>query len=563
MIALFDKVDSSFSREQMKTWLPRLLVLLLLFVTIVYPLWHLFLASLQDQETWSLKHYFEFFNARSSHSLEALGGSLFVSLATVLLAALIGIPLAFLFERFELPGKRLLSVLATLPIVLPPLVGVVAFMVLLGDTGILPRLLQVAFGLEQQPFRLQGVSGILIVHAYSFYVYFFLFVRAALKRLDGATIEAAQSLGASRLAVLFRVVLPQLRPALIASGILVFMISMASFSAPLLFAGNFRILTVEIFKNKMQGNMPMAIAQSVMLAVISIVFLILSIRRQQGGGVAGQKGVPLPPRPIRSAGARFAAVVLAALASFVLALPHLTLLLISFVEKGTWTSQILPDTFTLEYYRAVFADPRVSEPILNSLKMATLATLANLLIATLVAYWNTQKNWRFGRMGEMMIMLPWAVPGTVIAIALIVAFNQPHWFTGGAVLVGSFWILPLAYFIRHLPVVYRAGHAAFQRFDPAQEEAARSLGAGSVMTFRRVLLPAIRPALLSGALLAAVMSLGEFVSSILLYTYENKPISMAIYNEFRDNLGGAATYGVLLTILIFAISWLSEKWGEI
>ncbi len=563
MNLLFDKVEPSFSREQIKAWLPRALVLLLLFLTIVYPLWQLFTASLMHEGGWSLRHYLEFFDAGGNHSLAALGGSVVVSLATVVLAGLIGIPLAFLFERFELPGKRLLSVLATLPIVLPPLVGVVAFMVLLGDSGMLPRLLQSAFGLEHQPFRLQGVTGILIVHAYSFYVYFFLFVRAALKRLDGSTIEAAQSLGADQARILFRVVLPQLRPAITASGILVFMISMASFSAPLLFAGNFRILTVEIFKNKMQGNMPMAIAQSVMLAVISIVFLIFSLRQGQEGGTAGQKGVPLPPRPIRSAGARFAAVVIATVASIFLALPHLTLLLISFVEKGSWTSQVLPDTFTLDYYRAVFSDARVSEPIVNSLKMAALATAANLFIATLMAYWNTQTKWRFARAGEMMIMLPWAVPGTVIAIALIVAFNQPHWFTGGAILVGSFWILPLAYFIRHLPVVYRAGHAAFQRFDPAQEEAARSLGAGSLMTFRHVLLPAVRPALLSGALLAAVMSLGEFVSSILLYTYENKPISMAIYNEFRDNLGGAATYGVLLTILIFAISWLSEKWGEI
>ena len=484
-----------------------------------------------------------------------------ISLDSVFFAGIVGIGLAFLVELIALPAQSFLAAVATLPIVLPPLVVVVAFIFLLGESGIIPRVLQQIFNLPRPPFYLEGLSAIIFVHAYSFYVYFFLFTRAAFQRMDGATIEAAQSLGASRFTVLRRVIFPQLRPAISAAAILVFMISMASFSAPFLFGGNYRVLTVEIYNAKLQGDMPMAMTQAVMLGAISILFLFLNVRTEKSS-VAGQKGVPLPPRPITKKIYRRLAAAIAVIASLILAAPHLTLLLLSFTKNGSWTSQILPTTYTFANYVSLFLDQKVSDPVINGTPRALMATDANFVIAVVAAFWITQRRWRAAKFAEMMIMLPWAIPGTVIAIALIIVFNSPHWFTVGTVLVGSFWILPLAYFIRHLPVVYRAANAAFSRFDKFQEEAARSLGASGWLTFRKVVFPAIRPGILAGLLLAMVMSLGEFVSSILLYTFSNRPISMAILNEIRlINLGTASAYGVMLTLMIFLITWLANRWG--
>ncbi len=556
--------NSNMSRLHRKISFWQIALLAVLVATILVPIVQLIARSFRVDGGFGLQHYLVFFDAGRSTSLQALWGSVWVSLLSTLFAALIGVPLAFLFERFELPFKNLLGTIAILPVVLPPLVGVVAFMFLLSESGILPRLLQAVLHLERPPFSLSGIQAVIAVHAYSFYVYFFLFIRAALKRLDGATLEAARSLGASSSMVFRRVIFPQIRPAFSAAAVLVFMISMASFSAPFIFAGETRILTVEIYNSKLQGNMSMAITQSVMLAAISLLFLGLALRGERRFLGAAQKGLPLPPRPIRSTWARAVAAVLAALAGLILILPHLTLFLLSFVKNGTWTSQLLPDTFTLENYWNLLREPNVAEPVINSLKMATLATLGNVLLAVALAYWNVRGRWRWGSFSEILVMLPWAIPGTVIAIALIVAFNQPRWLTFGQVLVGTFWILPLAYFIRHLPVVYRACHAAFTRFDPALEEAARSLGASGVRVWRKVILPAIRPGLLAGGLLALVMSLGEFVSSILLYTFSNRPISVAILSEIRlFNLGSAAAYGMFLTILIFGITYISSRWGEL
>jgi iron(III) transport system permease protein len=150
-----------------------------------------------------------------------------------------------------------------------------------------------------------------------------------------------------------------------------------------------------------------------------------------------------------------------------------------------------------------------------------------------------------------LVMLPWALPGTVLAIALAYTFNVHRPLEGRFVLVGTFAILPLAYFIRNVPLVTRAALASFRQLDPALEEAAAALGASRWTSARRVVLPLVLPGLAAGALLAFVTALGEFVSSILLYTHRTRPISVEMLSQLRGfDFGGAAAYGVILILLV-------------
>ncbi|TVP54837.1 MAG: iron ABC transporter permease, partial [Gemmatimonadales bacterium] len=219
---------------------------------VLYP--HLFVLgdSIWIEGALSLDGYRTFFTSRAE--LEALWGSLWISLGSVLLSALIGIPLGFLFTRYDFPGRTVLGALAALPVLLPPLVGVIAFLFLYGESGIFTRLVQAGLGLERPPWRLVGGWAILLVHAYSMYVYFYLFTAAGLARLDASAIEAAESLGAGRWRTFRTVTLPMLTPSLLAASVLVFMTSMASFSAPYIFGGGFRVLTTQIFNSKMSGE---------------------------------------------------------------------------------------------------------------------------------------------------------------------------------------------------------------------------------------------------------------------------------------------------------------------
>lgn len=549
------------------TWLALAVLFLVLALIIYLPLFELLQESLHLDGDWSLANFQRFFDFENPTYLRALWGSVAISVLTVLGSALVGVPLAIFFSRFQFPGRKLFGVLMTLPLLLPPLVGVIAFYFLMSETGIIPRVLQKILNLETAPLVLRDVPAILLVHIYSFYVFFYLFSRNALAGLDRSLEEAASGLGASRFMLWRRVILPQLQPALLGASMLVFMNSMASFTAPYMFGGNstWRFLSLEIYKAKLNGDLALSITQAVILAGISVLFLFLMrwYGRDHPEG-RGSKGVAMPPRYVTNPWQKFLLALGGSLAIFFLMLPQLTLVLIAFVKNDTWTWQILPDEFTLNNFASLFTSRDMAEPWLNSLWMSALATAAGVFVAVAAAFLSTRprRSRMLNHAIDASVMLPWAVPGTVIAIALIIVFDQPFWFTGGSILIGSAAILPLAYFIRHLPIQFRAAVASFAQLDPALEEAAQNLGASWTMRFRRVTLPLILPGIVTGGMMAFVIALGEFVSSILLYTYSNRPLSIAIFSELRlFNLGSAAAYSVLLTVLIGLVMWLGQKWS--
>ncbi|MEM9998266.1 MAG: iron ABC transporter permease [Bacteroidota bacterium] len=503
-----------------------------------------------------------FFDGWDAAGVRALRNSVGIALATVVGAGVLGTALAYAFFRYDLPLKGVLQGVAVLPLALPPLVGVLAFLFLYSESGVIPRALQVALGLDAVPFRFEGLSAVWLVHVYAFYVYFYLFVAAALARLDRSLLDASADLGASGWTTLRRVVLPLLRPALVGAALLVFMVAMASFTAPLLFAEDEPFLTVYIYQQKINGNLALSATASVVLTSLCLLFLVgleLGPRfsgRGRGplGGVAG-KGAGRGGAPIRSGWARaLAGVAVGAMLLFVL-LPVAMVVLLSFVQEGAWTTQVLPPAYTLDNWRAVFADPDVAAPIRNSLWMATVATAANVVfgVATALVIAKTKVVGR--GLLRALALLPFAVPGTVIALGLIVAFDEPSALGFGQILVGTFWLLPLAYFVRHLPLVVQATQAALDAYDDRLTEASADLGAGAWTTFRRVVWPVILPSVAAGTLLTFVTALGEFVASILLYVFGNRPISVEIFAQLRlYDLGAAAAYSVLLIGLVVAAS---------
>ena len=480
-----------------------------------------------------------------------LWSSIWISLASVVLAAGIGIPLAFLFEWFDFPGRKTLGAIIALPVVLPPLVGVIAFLFLYGESGFVARTVQALFGLEQAPWRLQGPLAILLVHAYSMYVYFYLFTRAGLARLDVSMLEAAEALGADRRRTLWRVVVPLLRPSLVGAAMLTFMTALGSFSAPYIFGGGFRVMTTQIVATKLNGDLPLAMVETVVLALVAVVALVI-LRRTEGDDilVALGKGIAPRPRPIRSVGIRRLTTVAGWGLAVLLLLPHLTLGLVSLVPYGAWTTEILPPVINLDNYRRLFSEPERLRPLLNSLWMATASTAAAVALALVAGWLVVRRRVVLRRVIEGLLVLPWALPGTVFAIALAIAFSTHAPLELRFVLVGTAVILPLAYLVRGLPLTGRGLLAAFRQLDPSLEEAAASLGAGRARTLARVTLPQLRPGLAAGASLAFVAGLGDIVASIVLYTYETRPISIEILSSLRlAETGVAAAFGVVLMIV--------------
>lgn len=531
-----------------------------------YPLWITLLDALGltgagtvgTVERWS--NFGEFIGR--ADEWRALWRSVWISVASTVLAGAVGIPLAFVFERLEFPGRRVLGGLVALPVALPPLVGVIAFLFLYGESGFLTRGLQMALGLESAPWRLQGPGAILLVHTYSMYVYFYLFTRSALSRLDAAFIEAAASLGAGRLRTLWRVVFPLLRPATTGAALLAFMTSLASFSAPYIFGGGFRVMTTQILASKLNGELGMAQMEAMTLAAVALLGLwgMRRMDRHSGEVVGGVRGVTPARRRLQRKWARWGATLLGWGMAVFLLLPHLTLLLISFVPPSTWTVEQVPPILNLDNYRSLMDSPERLRPIVNSLWMAGVATAGALLLGFLAANYAVRWRGRLGSVLETLIAIPWAIPGTVFAVSLATAFSVHSPVTGRFILVGTPWILPLAYLVRGLPLTGRSSLAGLRQFDRSLEEAARGMGASVLRTAWRVTLPLLRPALLAGAGLVFITALGDLVTSVVLYTYDTRPISIEILSSLRlQETGVAAVYGVLLMVLSGLVFTL---WGK-
>lgn len=503
------------------------------------------------------------FGSRSSANVRALVNSVWISVWSVVGAGVLGTGLAWAFHRFDFPLKRVLVSVAALPLALPPLVGVLAFLFLYGESGILPRGIQAVLNMESVPFSFSGLWAVWLIHVYSLYVFFYLFCRASLTGIDRSQIEASQDLGASGLRTFLSVTVPHMRPAMVSAALLVFMISMASFTAPLLFAGTENFLTLQIYNYKMNGNLAYSAGVSVVLTAICLLFLLfLEAGRSRRRTAPASKGASPVSSPVRSGPARLLAVTGAFVVLTFLLLPILTIVLISFVEEGSWTWQVLPTAYTLDNYAGLLSEPDVFRPVANSLRMATLASVANLIFGVATALLIVKGRMRGRGLIRTLAILPFAIPGTVIAINLIVTFNEPTALSGGSILVGTVWLLPLAYFIRHIPLIVRSTMASLESYDDGLTDASQDLGAGTATTIRRVVLPIIAPGILAGTLLTFVTALGEFVSSILLYVFDNRPISVEILSQLRIyDFGAAAAYSVFLMILIGASTLIVHRLG--
>jgi len=269
-----------------------------------------------------------------------------------------------------------------------------------------------------------------------------------------------------------------------------------------------------------------------------------------------------PRAVVRSRVWRRLAPVLAGLMVLVLVLPHLMVALVAFARDGGWTTQVLPPEYTLDNFRRLATERELWRPITNSVGMAAVATLANAVLCFLAAYLIVLTRAPGRRLVQLLVVVPWAIPATAIALGLAATFDRNDPLTARVLLVGTFWILPLAYFVRNIPVVAGAVEASLRQMDPSLEDAARGLGASWGLAIRRVVLPAARPGLVAGSMLAAVAAVGEFVASVVLSTHANRPISMEILSQLRDfAFGTAAAYSLLLILLVLAIT-ASARWAE-
>ena len=533
-------------------------LVLILLIYIVFPMIATVVTSMEGGGA----VYQDFLGGNSRRALFLSVG---ISLASVLTSGVLGTALAVLLTRFSFAGRSVLKVFALLPLALPPLIGAMSFYYLYGTSGIIPRLLEEVIGIPASTTSFDGLAGVMLVHTLTMYPYFYLSVSAGLSGSDASLEEAAMNLGASRATMWRTVLLPMLTPALVSGALLTFMVSMASFTAPQFY--NVNTLTMRIVAARTSGAYDLAAAQSTVLSVVSILFLLL-MRWYQNRRLTRSmsKGTPQALKVVQGALPQIGAALGSAVIVAILVAPVASILLLAFTVNGTWTTQILPPEYTLQNFIDIFTEPRSLRPILVSSQMSAVAMAASIVVGVLTAWVIARWKGKGAGILDLMIMLPWALPGTVVGVNIVTAFASPTPFNLGQVLIGSLWILPLAYFIRFVPLVFRNAAASLAQIDPSVEEAAQNLGAGPFRTLRTITLPLMARGVIAGALLAFVQGFGEYVASVVIYPARYVPLSVEIYNrQYSNDLGSAFAYGslqVLAILIVLIVSELLEKPGR-
>jgi iron(III) transport system permease protein len=471
---------------------------------------------------------------------EGLLNAFKIALVTTCLVFLIALPPALLFDRYEFPGKSLVNGLMMIPMILPPFVGALGFQQIFGHYGVVNTLLG-AFSLG--PVDWLGGDGrfyaVCVIEALHLYPILYLNVVTALANVDPSMEEAARNLGAGRWRCLSRVTLPLIRPGLFAGGSLVLIWSFTELGTPLMLGYN-RVTTVQIFNGitELEGN-PMPYALVALLLLFSGGLYAASRWFLKGGGTDGAM-------LMKGAGGRAAksltgirgwlAAGVFGLITLAAGLPHLALVAMAF--SADWYGTVLPSGWTLLHFQGALSHEIVVPSILNSLKYSSLAMLicvaTGIPAALLLVRWKS----RWTPVFDLMIMLPLAVPGIVIAFGYLGMCARYPWLNNLFDPVNNpTLLLAAAYAIRRLPYLVRAVCAGLEQTPVVLEEAARNLGASRLTALRRITIPLIAANVVVGVLFVFGFSMLEVSDSLILAqkaaTY---PITKAIF-ELSQVLG--------------------------
>jgi iron(III) transport system permease protein len=472
---------------------------------------------------------------------EGLRNAFAIAVVSTVLATLIAVPLAWIGARYRFPGQRWLEPLALGPLILPPFVGAIGVAQLFGQYGAVNSLLA-TFGLTAPgngPDWLgeHRFAAVCVLEALHLYPILYLTVAAGLTRLDGSLLEAAQLMGAGPWTRFRRIVLPLIRPGLFGGGIVVFVWSFTELGTPLML-GYDRTTPVQILHGLTElGSNPLPFALVVILLVVSVALYLLArlVFLKRHDALAGKHAGMWVPIPLGGWRALLAAGIVGGIVVLAVA-PHATVALIA--VSGSWYGTILPESLTTRHLHDALRHPSVVPAVMNSLVYAGGATLLALGIGTFIAWVGTRWKPPGWQVLDTLAMLPLAIPGVIMAFGfLVMVMGVPALRAVFDPVRDPTAILIIAYAIRRLPHVVRAGAAGLAQVPLVYEEAAASLGAGLGARLRRITLPLIAGSLAAGALLTFSFSMLEVSDSLILaQRHDAFPITKVLF-ELVNILG--------------------------
>ncbi len=538
----------------------KIALLVVLLILIGIPVAMLIVESFSSHGKLSLFNYAVTFSRASN--IRSFERTIYLAVFTSLLAGFIGSVSAWLVARTNLPGKNILRTILVVPFMVPPFIGAMGWMFFLGRGGYLNKLWIHLFGREL--YNIHTFSGVVLVLSMYLYPLVFLNVASALEKMDPSLEEAARMCGARVGRIMRDISLPLVLPSILSGMLLVFASAAANFGVPAIIGmpGRVYVLTTKIMSYLYSGSVTglrEAVALSVALVGVAVIGLILNNILTSRAKFTIITGKYTRPILVDLKGARWIGYFLWFFAGVAVFVPMFSVFL-----TALWKAWGLPfklSSFTLHnFYYVLFEYPETKVAIENSFAYAVMAATVTTLIGALVAYTVRKSRGMISRMMEFLSTIPQAIPGTVVAVSMILMWSGRFKLN----LYNTLWIIVIAYTARYLFFSVRTVTGGLAQIHSSLEEAAQSIGARQLKVAKDITFPLLWPSLLASWVLIFMPTLRELTISILLYGPHTKTIGVAIY-ELQD--GGEYQAASAMATVVLAITftlqvmmnWITKK----
>ena len=507
---------------------------------LIYPMFGILnQAFFSPEGSFTLEQFTKFFS--TPYYSSTILNSFQVTLAVMAVTLLIGIPFAYFYSFYSLKGAKFLFVTAILCCMSAPFIGAYSWIMLLGRNGVITVFIRNVFGIRIG--SIYGFSGILMVQALKFFPLVFVYMNGAFKSIDNTLIEASANMGCTGIKRFFTVIMQLSMPTILAAALLVFMRAFADFGTPLLIGEGYRTFPVEIYnqylgENGTNHNFAAAISVIAIVVTAMVFFLQKFLTKRYNFSISALHPVQKKkPKGIAGALMYIYCYGLIALAF----MPQLYIIYLSFRNCD---GAVFKPGFSMGNYQKAMKKLLVRS-INNTMIFGVVSLLIIIILAILIAYLVVRRPKVLNHTIDTLSMLPYIMPGSIIGIALVIAFGKKPF-----ALTGTMAIMIIALVIRRMPYTIRSATATLQNIPISTEEASISLGAGKLKTFFTVTTPMMANGIMSGAILSWVAIVTELSSAIILYNNKTITLTMSTYAAIsRGNDGLACAFAAILTAL--------------
>ena len=509
----------------------------ILFIVVIIPIFMIVYNAFFFERAFDAKLFARVIGNKDN--IGAMWNTIVIAFWVTVLGTVVGLFYAWLLGRSDIPLKGLMRSLFTIPYMFPPFFGAMAWDLMLSARGgYVNNWLMSVLHLEKAPININSIWGIVFVEVSYYFPFVFMQVVSALERMDPTLEESARIAGAKQGYVIRRITLPLVLPAISSGALLILISSLAHFGVPSILglSQNIYTLPTKIYQliNRAAGDfngIREGAALSVLLVAVVAIALVIQKLVLRSGSYDIIKGKSMRPTLIKLRGATYPLLIVSFVSLIVIVLvPLVMIFLVGFLKA--YGLPLTFANFTLKNYANIlFGNKMVTDSIRNSLFLSVSAGIISMFLGVMIAYVINKIRPKGKEVLEIVSVLPYSIPGTVLAIGVILAWS-------GAILkinlYNTIWIILIAYIARYLSFSMKSASASLQQVHPSLEDAARSCGASHSEALKDVTLPLIRPAMVSGFFLIFLPAMRELTTSVLLYGPYTRTLGVAIYSLRSD-----------------------------